>query len=369
MQRWSRRDVRIAGRTVMHHARLIGSLGTAIRTTVRRLVEGAQTVALVDFPSYANVGDSAIWLGALKVLAAVDAPPPCYTCDIGTYRRDHMTRRLGHGANRGVILLTGGGNLGDLWPRHQELREEIISSFPDHRIVQLPQSIHFGDRGALDRARRIFDSHSDLTLLVRDARSLEIAQTEFRAPSELCPDLALGLGALERSGSPVRDLVWLSRSDRESARLTGPETSAEVPIDWNREERSALIKATDTARRLAAPRSWLLRALRGPLSATYSSLARGRLERGRRLLSAGRVVMTDRLHGHVLALLMGIPHVLLPDATGKIRGFYERWTSDSDLVDWADTPDEGIDRVRMILQGSALGAGLELGADPSGAES
>ena len=79
------------------------------------------------------------------------------------------------------------------------------------------------------------------------------------------------------------------------------------------------------------------------------------------MLSAGRVVMTDRLHGHVLALLMGIPHVVLPDATGKTRGFYEQWTSNSDLVQWADTQDEAIDRVRMILQN------LEIGADLKGA--
>jgi pyruvyl transferase EpsO len=45
----------------------------------------------------------------------------------------------------------------------------------------------------------------------------------------------------------------------------------------------------------------------------------------------GRVVITDRLHAHILCLLMQIPHVLLNNAVGKTWTFYETWTRDSPL--------------------------------------
>jgi len=45
------------------------------------------------------------------------------------------------------------------------------------------------------------------------------------------------------------------------------------------------------------------------------------------MIAAGEVLMTDRLHGHILALLMGVPNVLMNNTCGKVRAFFETWTS------------------------------------------
>jgi len=82
--------------------------------------------------------------------------------------------------------------------------------------------------------------------------------------------------------------------------------------------------------------------LRDALSATYAPLARRRLERGCRLLASAGAIVTDRLHGHVLCLLLGIPHVLLDNNYGKVRSFYETWTADADLVRWGESPAEAL---------------------------
>jgi len=44
---------------------------------------------------------------------------------------------------------------------------------------------------------------------------------------------------------------------------------------------------------------------------TYLWAAGARLRRGCDVLSQGRVVIADRLHGHILSLLLGLPHVLM----------------------------------------------------------
>ena len=41
----------------------------------------------------------------------------------------------------------------------------------------------------------------------------------------------------------------------------------------------------------------------------------------------GNVVITNRLHGHILCIILGIPHVFLPNSYYKNESFYETWTS------------------------------------------
>src|SRR5262249_180799 len=67
----------------------------------------------------------------------------------------------------------------------------------------------------------------------------------------------------------------------------------------------------------------------------YTALANRQLRRGTQLLSSGRVVLTDRLHAHVIALLLQIPHVVLDNSYGKVSGFVEQWTGASRLVNVA----------------------------------
>jgi pyruvyl transferase EpsO len=43
-------------------------------------------------------------------------------------------------------------------------------------------------------------------------------------------------------------------------------------------------------------------------------------------------VVTDRLHTHILCLLLGIPHAVLDNNYGKVGRFISCWTSDSILT-------------------------------------
>ena len=60
------------------------------------------------------------------------------------------------------------------------------------------------------------------------------------------------------------------------------------------------------------------------------------------MLSKGRAVITDRLHAHILCVLLGIPHVVLDNSYGKVRSFYDTWTSDCDLAYWSDSAAEAL---------------------------
>lgn len=308
---------------------LVATLRERTLATLRPMLAGARRCALVDFPDHLNVGDSAIWLGAVAVLRHLGVEIR-YRCDTRLYDPVHLRRALGDG----IIVINGGGNFGDVWKRHQRLRETVIQDFPDVPIVQLPQTIHFRERETLEAARRILDAHPRLTLVVRDQKSLEFARTQFQATSVLCPDMAFSLGPLQRPLPSRADLLWLRRIDEESARQqAGSAPPAAIVCDW-------LDGPLPRWRRARVKlHGWNSSGLLNrAVAAAYEGQAGSRLDAGCRLLAQGRVVVTDRLHAHILCLLLDIPHVILDNSYGKLRRVVDTWTAGAPRFRWAESP-------------------------------
>jgi len=333
------------GSAARGNAELLSSLAATIDRVLTPLFPADRPVALLDFPSTANVGDSAIWLGTMVYLERRGIRP-VYMSSYHTFSPTELKRRIGDG----TILLHGGGNFGDLYPPHQALREDVVREFPRNKIVQLPQTIYFQSRQMLDRARLAFDAHPDVTLLVRESVSLERARTHFKAQSFLCPDMAFVLGPHERPKSGPHEVVWLSRVDKESPAQHHPDPPPGVhPVDWLDDDPTLLWRLNRRIGRVLRSRPNLRGVLQGPLSRTYEPLARERVERGHRMLGAGKVVITNRLHAHILCLLLGVPHVVLDNSYGKIRDFYDTWTHASPLVEWAASEPDGFARALAML--------------------
>lgn len=284
----------------------------------RRHVPPGQPYALVDFPDHPNVGDSAIWLGEIALLHTIGAGDPAYIC-----RWDDFDEAAFRAAcPTGPILIHGGGNLGDIWPHHQHFREYLIARFADRRIVQLPQSIHFRAKAPRDRFAALVSRHPGFHLCVRDQASLDLARRYFDCPSTLAPDSAFGLGPVARPIDADCRSLMLLRSDTERAARDDSvlrELPDAVALDWLDE---AAVTAIDPTAR-----------------------ARERVERGLKLLSRGEQIITDRLHGHILALLLGIPQVVLDNDYGKVGAYIAAWTSGSLLVRQARSPQEAAEMV------------------------
>lgn len=309
---------------------LVARLGRTIDEIVDPLLAPPGPIALLDFPNHENAGDSAIWLGELAFLQARGALPRVrYRCTLTDFRADELARRVG----RGTVFIHGGGNLGDLWEEHQAFRERLLDALPHNPVVQLPQSIHFKDERRLARAREVFDRHPDFTILVRDRPSLEFAEANFtRARVALCPDMAFCLGALPRPAPPAVDVLWLLRTDHESATPESEGRPGE-PVDWIVHMRSTpLARRHRRLRRRLQKWPWARPLFTERLTALADRLARERLDVGTALLSRGARVVTDRLHGHILCELLGIPHAMIDNSYGKLSRFHATWTRSSRLA-------------------------------------
>ena len=310
---------------------IIRQLALRIDEVLMPHLEGVRDVALVDFPNYGNVGDAAIYLGTLDFLHRQIGIVPGYVCDIARFSAQALRRAVPDGP----ILINGGGNLGDLWPPHQKLRETLLQAFPQRRIIQLPQSIQFDDPAAQERFAAIVAAHGNFLLLVRDHRSEALARRVLSCDVALCPDMAFSLGPLDHPVNPRWPLLLLLRDDKERVDRLVPSA---LPIgtmvaDWVSEPSHLQWSLRcDSAIRAALSTPW--RALDGTYQRKqfYCMLARHRLRRGIRLLASAERVITDWLHAHILCLLLGIPHVILDNSYGKVFGFADTWTDESALV-------------------------------------
>lgn len=305
--------------------------------------------ALVDFPNHGNVGDSAIWCGERTLLKALGSEV-VFASHVASHHDDELRRRLG----AGTILLHGGGNFGDLWPSHHRFRLHILETFPQNPVVQLPQSIWFDDMDAATSTREALARHPDFHLLVRDHRSLEYARDVLgEERTSMAPDSAVHLPGVNELPLPHHDVVFLARKDKEATGFEITERDGVVVRDWRDVQPAGWTRLGD---RLAMTVAWRLAHIpRGPQRGVFPSvrlacldaLARRRLDRGLELLASGGTVITDRLHGHLLSLLLGKRHVLLPDRRGKVRAYWDTWTKRTGTP-FASTVDEAMRLAREM---------------------
>jgi pyruvyl transferase EpsO len=308
----------------------------------------------LEYPEYPNPGDSAIWLGTLELLRALGLPAPVYATEARAHDPDQMAAWLGPG----LVLLQGGGSFGDVWPAMQTFREGVVAAFPRHRVVQLPQSIQFEDAARASATRAVLAAHPDLVLFVRDDESRAFAREHLGLEARPCPDLALLLDVPPVPPDVPDRILWLGRTDQEApggARAPLADVPGVEHRDWIEPPRtrtyrrlSRRSRAVRDARR-ASPRR------RRALMATYERVAEERLAYALAILDRGRVVITDRLHGHLLCLLRGQPHVLLDNAYGKLERFHRAWTHDVEGVRHATSAAEALEAARE-LGGRGVGA-------------
>jgi exopolysaccharide biosynthesis predicted pyruvyltransferase EpsI len=308
---------------------LNAKLSKRIDETVAPLIaDHAERICIIDPPGYANVGDSAIFLGEMAFLRRNFPEARIDFFDAANYTPacDRFIR------DSSVVLLQGGGNFGEIWPRHHAIRMEILNRFPGKRIVQFPQSISFTTQAGIDATARAIERQGNFTLLVRDRNSQAFAEKHFPCTTLLCPDMAFALGDIDRVPASL-DFLCLLRQDKEVAadhsRLLQvlAELGGSLDVaDWIEAPHSHLGRRDKALARTWRRFPWTIGFTRSFAFRLRERYARERLAFGLGLLSRGSMVITDRLHAHVLCCLLGVRHLLFDSLDGKVSALYEAWT-------------------------------------------
>lgn len=250
-----------------------------------------------------------------------------YLSDNQGFSMRALRRRIG----RGTILLHGGGNFGPLYREHHDFREHVIAGAGGVPVVLMPQTLEFGADEFLADAGGFLRRYPNVTALARDERSFALLQEYLGERVSLCPDMALTLDLPSRPRA-ARELVGIVRRDREAvAERAGdagvrPWITDWVTSDWHRRDLRlrywATVRATNASRRLTSTQ-------------LYDRNATFVMGRGLDVLASGRVAVSDRLHVHILSVLLDKPHVVLDNSYGKVSAFGRAWTDPAPTAHWA----------------------------------
>jgi pyruvyl transferase EpsO len=223
---------------------------------------------------------------------------------------------------------------------------DILERFPEQTIVQFPQSISFTTEAAIDATARAIARQGNFTLLVRDRKSQAFAERHFSCRTLLCPDMAFALGDLARAPASL-DFFCLLRQDKEVIAdhsrllrvLAGLGGSLDV-ADWIEAPGSRLGHRDNALGKMWRKRPWTIGFTRSVAFQLRERYARERLAFGLRLLSRGSMVVTDRLHAHVLCCLLGVRHLLFDSLDGKVSALYEAWTKGAQTARLVNSMDQ-----------------------------
>lgn len=288
---------------------------------------------LTDVPYHQNIGDVLIYEGTRDFLS--EKPYKCL--DISSYETFQFPKL----PPECTILMNGGGNFGDLYRGSQTFRLKVIQHYKNHKIIILPQSVYYKNKSLIYEDLKIFEEHKNLYLCARDDFSYRFMKKYFhRNQVLLVPDMAfyVNIGRFKRQKKDsTSDILCLKRRDKEFVTHSLRTHDFNEVFDWPSYEEFSL-------------RILLLRGLLGvyrrlPLG-FYGTSALARmidvyfdqcvknflLQSGITFIDRYSSIITTRLHGMILATILGKQVFYVDNSTKKISAFVSTWLSDLENI-------------------------------------
>lgn len=276
----------------------------------------------LDLPYHSNIGDTLIWQGTEDFLSQI--VHKCVYKSASIVDLPELDTRI-------VIILHGGGNFGDVWRFHSELRNQVIERYPDNRIIILPQTIHYNSIETLKEDASLMSKHKDLHICARDVRSKELLDSYFQNNHYLLPDMAFCINVKNLKDQVVKSNkigLFLKRIDKELGNLPLSIPEGYEVRDWPTIEASPLFQQIFNC---------ILR-FKPFLGNRVVDLYANHIYRplmvkcGVRFVSQYQDIHTTRLHVAILSVLLGKAFTFYDNSYGKNSQFYHTWLFDIDTI-------------------------------------
>lgn len=317
----------------MKYLEKIQHMKSLIQKQLVPLIDG--DYVLLDLPYYSNVGDSLIWQGEEDFLKTLP-----YKCLYKSGIRD-VSYVKKYVKPDTVILCQGGGNFGDFWPDHQLFRRQVIESFPNNRIVILPQSIGFCDQNQLVQDSHFFSKYPNVIICVRDKMSLEVAEKFFKDnPHLLVPDMAFFMDVSKYKKNKVekKSTIFLKRNDKEldgSLDYTIVPKDADVK-DWlSHQDHNKFLWKTRLMYRCSLLDKMFKTTFEKKVNDYFWNhyLRNVQVQEAIDDLSLYDIIYTTRMHAVILSVLLGKEKIYYFDNSyGKTSSLVETWLFDLDSI-------------------------------------
>ena len=291
-------------------------------------------VVFFDLADIENKGDPAITVGELNILAKLNLNVLTYCsyqCSDESMRdiRNFLNDSAMSSSEQSVVLSSGGGNFGG-YKYNDYKRSMLLKLFPTYNFLLFSQStwFDFDDGSHLKFVQKAYSKHKHFTALLRDKASYEFTKATFPTLRPiLAPDMAFGIGLVPRFFRATLDVIWIHRRDPESPGEMHPKFPPNISY-----------KVMDWFSDWPSPRGQNL------IDWSYMMTYNGFL-----FLQRGKVLVTDRLHGHILATLLDMPTVIIDNKIHKISNLRNTWTKGLAKVVMADNDQDAVNKAIHIL--------------------
>lgn len=290
-------------------------------------------IILFCTPEHGNLGDHAIAIAQHKFLKDNFSEKKVIEITSAFYsKKEKIIKNLIN--NKDILIISGGGFLGSLWINEENIVRNIIKNFKTNKIIIFPQTIFFEKsdfgKNELEKSKKIYQSHKNLYITVRDRNSIYVAEKLINKPQNILyiPDIVLYLKKInfQQELRKNNEILICLRKDKEKI----IDNKIENIIFKLKDKYS--IKYTDTVIN----------------SYIFPKERKKYVEEKMLEFINSKIVITDRLHGMIFAFLTKTPCIALNNSSGKVLGVYE-WIKECGYIRVINNIDEISDLVIVLL--------------------
>ena len=282
--------------------------------------KGKRKILLTLLPTHGNLGDHAIAYASKKYLQNEFKGYEIIEMNMNeVYEYGKALKNIL--TSNDYIFMLGGGNMGNLYHQEEWTRRFIIKTFKDVPIVSLPQTINFtkdnNGKREFERTKKIYNQNRNLTVIGREEKSFDIMKDAFNNVNVILnPDIVFYLEDMNLYQDLERKNIMIClRKDREG--YISLEKRNEIIESIKNKYKNVIVG--DTVIDKSVNKDTREKELRKLWRQFYQS----------------KVVITDRLHGMIFAVITKTPCVVIRNTDHKITGSYE-WIKDLNYIKLID---------------------------------
>lgn len=299
---------------------------------------------LFGIPEHGNIGDHAIAIAERAFLRDIGVKD---VFEVPIKKQKVIIKKIKKNVNKNdMIMITGGGFIGDTWMEEENMVREVISTFQDNKIIIFPSTIYYRDndkaKEELKKSLDIYNQHNNLVICAREKYTYDFIKENYKnVKALLMPDIVLYLYKKSNIGKKTnrRDILFCLRKDVE--KKVSKEQIKELENDIDSEHIN--IDNTDTV-----------------INKRISMQERQKyFEAKLEEFSKHKLVITDRLHGMIFAVITETPCIAIGNYNYKVKGVYE-WIKELDYINFVDDIQMAKEKVNKLLGLEDKGNNLQI---------
>lgn len=279
---------------------------------------------LIGVPHHGNLGDHAIALAEEEMIKRYFKNYNLLQIPEETIKQC-VNRAQKFINNDDIILLQGGGNMGDRYIVPEDGRREVMKLFPNNKIIIFPQTSYFScsEKGKkeLELSKKVYNAHKNLVIMAREKKSYNFMREHFyNANVYLTPDIVMTM--YKPLDKERRGATLLFRGDKE--KVLKNDNTEKIRNIINK--KYDIVKSTDT--HLGEDVINISGKIRDEaLNAKFNEF------------QTSEVVVTDRLHGMIFSAITETPCIAFKSMDHKVIESYE-WFKNLEYIQICDKIDD-----------------------------